>query len=117
MTGLDVHELGTPSRNRLDAHFLPDGTYVFREHFAGDVPASDAITLAYQGDPLLATDQWAEVHRLLTARAPSYAAANHEGRKQIIALTRLDLESALARNEEEEEHFRRDIETGDASPY
>ncbi|WP_339393598.1 hypothetical protein [Brevibacterium metallidurans] len=105
------------SQDLLVARFTPDGAYILRKQNAGDVLAPDTITLVYQGHPLLTTDQWVEIHRLLAARAPSYTAANHEGRKQIIALTRLDVESTLARNEEEEDLFRRYLETGDANPY
>lgn len=117
VTDPDAYEQGAVSQDTLVARFMPDGAYVLREQNAGVVLAPDTIMLAYQGDPLLTTDQWAEIHRLLAARAPSYAAANHEGRKRIIALTRLDLESAFARNEEEEDPFRRYLETGDVSPY
>lgn len=117
MTDPDAYEQGAVSQDMLVARFTPDGAYVLREQNAGDVLAPDTITLAYQGDPLLTTDQWAEIHRLLAARAPSYSVANHDDRKQIIALTRLDLEFALARNEEEEDLFRRYLETGDISPY
>lgn len=110
-------EQATVSQNRLIAHFRPDGRYVLREHVAGDVLASDAITLAHQGDPQLTTAQWAELHRLLAARAPCYAAANHEGRERIVALTRLDIDSALVRHDEEEHLFRRFLETGDFRSY
>jgi len=110
-------EIATVSQNRLVAHFKPDGTYVLREHVASDVLGSDAITLAHQGDPQLTTAQWAELRRLLAARAPCYAAANHAGRERIVALTRLDIDSALIRHDEEEHLFRRFLETGDFSSY
>ncbi|GAA0036916.1 hypothetical protein JCM18882A_27980 [Brevibacterium metallidurans] len=117
VTDPDAHGQGAVSQDLLVARFTPDGAYILRKQNAGDVLAPDTITLVYQGHPLLTTDQWVEIHRLLAARAPSYTAANHEGRKQIIALTRLDVESTLARNEEEEDLFRRYLETGDANPY
>jgi len=110
-------EKATVSQNRLVAHFKPDGTYVLREHVASDVLASDAITLAHQGDPQLTTAQWAELHRVLAARAPCYAAASYEDRERIVALTRLDVDSALVRHDEEELHFRRFLETGDFYSY
>ena len=110
-------EKATVSQNRLVAHFKPDGTYVLREHVASDVLGSDAITLAHQGDPQLTTAPWAELLRLLAARAPCYAAANHAGRERIVALTRLDIDSALIRHDEEEHLFRRFLETGDFSSY
>lgn len=110
-------EKATVSQHRLVAHFKPDGTYVLREHVASDVLGSDAITLAHQGDPQLTTAQWAELRRLLAARAPCYAAANHAGRERIVALTRLDIDSALIRHDEEEHLFRRFLETGDFSSY
>ena len=110
------HEHATASQNGLVAHFSPDGTYVLRE-CTGDVQAADAFTLVAQGEPQLPTDLLAELHRLLTARAPCYAAANHEGRKSIVALTRLDIDDVLARQEEEEHLFRRFLETGDFSSY
>lgn len=101
----------------LVAHFRPDGRYVLREHAASDELASDAITVAHRGDPQLTTSQWAELHRLLAARAPCFTAANHEDRERIVALTRLDVDSALVRHDEEELLFRRFLETGDFYSY
>lgn len=106
-------EQATALQNGLVAHFSPDGGYVLRECVTGAVQAPDAITLVAAGEPQLTTDQLTELHRLLAARAPCYAAADHEGRESIIALTRLDIDSALARQDEEEHLFRRFLETGD----
>lgn len=110
-------EQATALQNGIVAHFSPDGRYVLREHVAGDVLAPDAITVVAQGEPQLTTDQLAELHRLLAARAPCYAAANHEGRESIVALTRLDIDSVLIRQDEEEHLFRLFLETGDFSSY
>lgn len=101
----------------LVAHFSPDGRCVLREHAASEELASAAITVAHPGDPQLTTSQWAELHRLLAARAPCFAAANHEDRDRIVALTRLDVDSALVRHDEEELLFRRFLETGDFYSY
>lgn len=116
MSGTDTHpwpEHATTSQSGLVAHFSPDGNYVLQEHVVGDELSLDAITVVAQGGPPLTTDQLAELHRLLAARAPCYAAANHEDKERIVALTYLDIGSALVRDDEEEHLFRLFLETGD----
>lgn len=102
----------------LVARFTPDGYYDLDAYGEEDELGGGDLVLNMPQDPALTDRDLAEIHRILAARAPCYAAASSDQeRSSILALTRLDTDHIVAHGDEEAALlFYRFLETGDTSP-